>query len=137
MRFTSPFSPVQIAERLRDQLDELHSGIRSLVPRRPMSPVCGRVSERELELRSTWGGGALCSLRAKGILTESQRGAEIELWFEDPILFDPFASALNRSKYDKERILRFLRTWIEIEPAPSEETAQPSPPSTHSSKPPT
>ena len=116
MTFTSPYRPAQIEERLRDQLDEIRSGIRSIFPSKPMSPVCGKVGDREFELRSTWGSGVLCSLRAMGRLTESKTGSEIELWFEEAIVVDPISSALDRSKYDKERILEFLRTWIKIKP---------------------
>ena len=117
MKLTSPYTPSQIRDILYEQVDEPPSLLKCLLSfnahfYKGTSRVCGKIGDSEFDLRNRK--GPYASLRAKGTLTKSKTGTDIELNFLKPMFPNISALLLNSYKYDRQVILDFLKEWLKI-----------------------
>ena len=105
----SPHAPSSVMDRLRNEVDSRPSFLRSLLTLsahyyRGTSPVCGTIGESRFELLNR--SGPAFSLRARGSVTRTDEGTEIQLTFRRPAFIEIYP---GRYRHDRDVIIAFLK----------------------------
>lgn len=122
VRLVSPLGRARVIEILRREVDSTPSVGRLLATfnaayHRGTSDVCGVVGASHFELTSRQGPGF--SLRAHGVLVETNAGTEIAIMFSrPPHLAGVLGALLGRYDGDREVILGFLSKKIGAHESP-------------------
>jgi hypothetical protein len=126
MILISPYKPHEVVKILNEEMDKPPSILRYIIPFDPhyiagTSAVCGTINESGFELRNRR--SPAFSLKAKGKLTQSNEGTKIEINFLNPSFPYIFEFLmLGRNKYDREKIVSFLREYLKAEEKPESTT---------------
>ena len=116
MILRSPYSPGEIINILKEEIDDSPSNLRTIVSLNAhyfsgTSEVCGSIKESGFQLRNR--SGAHFSLIADCSLFEIEGGAEIQVDFKKPFPPDLIGVFIfRRYKYDRIKILTFLEDYL-------------------------
>lgn len=123
MKLVTKLNPEDVIAILRREIDHMPSLLRCLVSLnayryRGTSIVCGEVRGNEFELRNRR--DPYLSMKAIGKVCGANDGAEIELRFEKPALYNIFQIFHTD---DQEVILKFLNENLQLKNTPQTDDA--------------